>query len=149
MDSNNFQRLGSISNAHVGSEFEDRIREYFVRTGISLVRGFVIQVGIGETKKPHRFDWGSEDPPILIECKSHAWTAGGNIPSAKMTVWNEAMYYFYMAPETYRKALFTLKSLKGEMSLASYYMKCHAHLIPSGVEIWEYDMTCEQATRLL
>ena len=100
MSSINFQRLGAVSNTHAGSEFEDLVHDYFRGQGLTLVRGFTVQVGISEAKKPRRFDWGSESPAILIECKSHAWTAGGNIPSAKMTVWNEAMYCFYMAPKT-------------------------------------------------
>ena len=28
------------------------------------------------------------------------------MPSAKMTVWNEAMYYFHIAPKQYRKIMF-------------------------------------------
>lgn len=149
MNANNFQRVGAISNAHVGNDFEELVREHFSNAGLTLVRGFKVPVGVGETKKPRKFDWGSDQPPILIECKSHAWTVGGNTPSAKMTVWNEAMYYFYLAPKTYRKLLFTLKSMKQETSLASHYMKCYGHLIPPGVEIWEFDIVDKQATRLL
>jgi hypothetical protein len=149
MDNNNFQRIGAISNAHVGNEFEDVVREYFRGQGFSLVRGFKVPVGIGKVAKARRFDWGSDDPPILVECKSHAWTVGGNIPSAKMTVWNEAMYYFHMAPASYRKVLFTLKSVRAGTSLASHYIKCYAHLIPRGVEIWEYDSVNRIARQLL
>lgn len=149
MNANNFQRVGAISNAHVGNDFEELVREHFSKAGLTLVRGFKVPVGVGETKKPRTFDWGSDQPPILIECKSHAWTVGGNTPSAKMTVWNEAMYYFYLAPKTYRKLLFTLKSMKQETSLASHYIKCYGHLIPPGVEIWEFGIVDKQATRLL
>src|SRR5258708_36854318 len=119
MSTNKFQRIGAVSNADVGNEFEDLVREHFRSQGMSLVRGFEVPVGVGEMKKPRKFDWGSDAPPILIECKSHAWTVSGNTPSAKMTVWNEAMYYFYLAPETYRKGLFILKSMKDETSPAS------------------------------
>jgi hypothetical protein len=149
MGTNNFQRLGAVSNAHVGNEFEELVREHFRGQGLSLIRGFKVPVGVGEIKKPRKFDWGSDEPPILIECKSHAWTVSGNTPSAKMTVWNEAMYYFYIAPKTYRKVLFTLKSMKEETSLAVHYIKCYGHLIPPGVEIWEFDMVGKQAHRLL
>jgi hypothetical protein len=125
------------------------VRDHFRDQGLALVRGFKVPVGVGEIKKTRKFDWGSDEPPILIECKSHAWTVSGNIPSAKMTVWNEAMYYFYIAPRTYRKVLFTLKSMKEETSLAVHYIKCYGHLIPPGVEIWEFDMAGKQAHRLL
>lgn len=149
MNANNFQRIGSVSNAHVGSEFEELVREHFRNEGLSLVRGFKVSVGVGELKKLRKFDWGSDEPPILVECKSHAWTTGGNIPSAKMTVWNEAMYYFHIAPRSYRKILFTLRSMKEGTSLAAHYIKCYRHLIPPGVEIWEFDITSRQASQLL
>lgn len=70
------------------------------------------------------------------------------MPSAKMTVWNEAMYYFHLAPETYRKILFVLKHSRRDVTLAGYYLKTHGHMVPTGVEIWEYDMTAKTAKRL-
>ncbi|WP_201087274.1 hypothetical protein [Serratia plymuthica] len=60
-------------------------------------------VEIDSIKKSHRFDLGCAEQKILVECKSHRWTIGNNIPSAKLTVWNEAMFYFYSAPAEYRK----------------------------------------------
>lgn len=86
MDINNFQRLGSVSNVHAGNDFELLARQFFAQQGIELTRNFVAPVGVGEQKKPHRFDLGSEKPPALVECKSHTWTQGGNMPRAKMTV---------------------------------------------------------------
>jgi hypothetical protein len=41
---------------------------------------------------------------------------GGNMTSAKMTVWNEAMYYFHVAPSSYRKIFFILKHYRREQS---------------------------------
>ncbi|MCM3671088.1 hypothetical protein M3181_19185 [Mesobacillus maritimus] len=76
-----------------------------------------------------------------MECKSHTWTASGNVPSAKITVWNEAMYYFHLAPKDYRKVFFILKdySTKCSETLGDYYTRTHSHLIPEDVEIMEYD----------
>jgi hypothetical protein len=56
------------------------------------------------------------------------------MPSAKITVWNEAMYYFHVAPSSYRKIFFVLKHYRKEQSLAAYYLKTHGHLVPAGVE---------------
>lgn len=70
------------------------------------------------------------------------------MPSAKMTVWNEAMYYFHVAPKDYRKIMFVLKHNRREVSLASYYLKTHGHLIPDGVEVWEYDTDQDVGERL-
>jgi hypothetical protein len=148
MDINNFQRVGSVSNAHAGSDFESVARAFFAHQGVELTRNFAAPVGVGEQKKLHRFDLGSADPPVLVECKSHTWTQGGNMPSAKMTVWNEAMYYFHLAPATYRKILFVLKHSRRDVTLAAYYLKTHGHMVPRGVEIWEYDLISSAAERL-
>jgi len=94
--SGNFQRVGAISNAHVGNEFEDLVRRFFLREGLVLRLGFSVPIGVAGIKKPRKFDMGAVEPPVLVECKSHNWTIGGNIPSAKITVWNESMYYFQL-----------------------------------------------------
>jgi hypothetical protein len=143
-----FQRVDSISNAHVGSDFEKAAQDVLASQNLHLVRGFSLPVGISEKKKEHRFDLGSASPEVIVECKSHKWTAGGFVPSAKMTVWNEAMYYFALAPETYRKILFVLRDYsakKGE-TLAEYYIRTYDHLVPDEVEIWEFDEDARQAT---
>jgi hypothetical protein len=95
-------RVGATSNTHAGNDFEGAARDFFGKQGIVLTKNFSVLVGISEAKKPHRFDLGSESPPVLVECKSHTWTQGGNMPNAK-TVWNEAMYYFHVAPDAYQK----------------------------------------------
>ncbi|MCA9934893.1 MAG: hypothetical protein H6662_10970 [Ardenticatenaceae bacterium] len=141
MDSNNFQRVGSTSNTHVGRNFEITAKNYFQQHGISLDRNYAVRLGVNIKKKNRQFDLGSDDPSILVECKSHRWTQGGNIPSAKMTVWNEAMYYFYLAPKRFRKVLFVLHdfSEKRNETLAAYYVRNYGHLIPIDVEILEYN----------
>lgn len=60
------------------------------------------------------------------------------MPSAKLTVWNEAMYYFALTPRRFRKIFFVLKDLRRTESLAEYYVRLQSHLIPDDVEVWEY-----------
>jgi hypothetical protein len=136
-----FQRVGSESNAHVGREFEDMAVAALGESGIDADKNFSVDVGVSGVKKAHRFDLGSESPPVLVECKAHPWTAGGNVPSAKLTVWNEAMYYFACAPSEYRKILFVLRDVRAKTgeTLAEYYIRIYRHLIPPDVEIWEFD----------
>lgn len=137
----NFQREGSISNAHVGRDFENVAVSVLKKRGIKVVENFSLKLGVGNIQKKHIFDLGSENPPVLVECKSHRWTSGSNVPSAKMTVWNEAMYYFACTPDKFRKIFFVLHDVRektGE-TLAQYYVRTHSHLIPKNVEIWEYD----------
>lgn len=150
---NNFQRENAISNAHVGREFEEVAIKYFERNNIILYKGVSLPVGVNQKKKNHLFDLGhtSSDPEkVIVECKSHKWTSGGNVPSAKLTVWNEAMYYFHLAPEEYRKIFFILKdySEKRGETLGEYYIRAYGHLIPDEVEIMEYDNIVEEIRML-
>ena len=144
---NNFQRVGSISNTHVGREFEEAARLFFAETGISLQAGFTAPVGV-RVKKRHKFDLGSDNPPILVECKSYTWTSGGNSPSAKIRGLNEVMLLFSVAPSHYRKILFVLKHLRKDLTLAAHYIKTQGHLIGQGVEIWEFDLGEKRGQRV-
>jgi len=134
------QRIGSVSNAQVGVDFECVALEYFASQGIRLSRNFPVEVGLSK-KKVHCFDLGTAKEKILVECKSHRWTAGARVPSAKTTVWNEAMYYFHLSPKDYRKILFVLhdRRVEGGESLLAYYHRTYSHLIPDGVEFMEWD----------
>lgn len=58
------------------------------------------------------------------------------------------MYYFHLAPATYRKILFVLKHSRREVTLASYYLRTHGHMVPDGVEIWEFDTETNSAEQL-
>jgi len=135
-----FQRKGSKSNAHVGQSFENDARLFFGKQGLILIPHFPIPIGIS-AKKRHKFDLGNKDQKIIVECKSHTWTETGNIPSAKITTWDQALFFFYIAPPDYRKILFVLKDFndKRGATLAEYYIRTKSHLIPLDVEIWEYD----------
>lgn len=148
METNNFQRVGVSSNTEAGRAFEKVARLYFLETGISLQVAFLVPVGF-KVKRSHRFDFGSETPPILVECKSYTWTSGGNSPSAKIRSLNEAMLLFSVAPSHYRKILFMLRHLRKEESLAAYYVRTQGHLIGPDVEIWEFDLSEKKATRVI
>lgn len=147
-----FQRLGSNSNSKIGADFEIAAQNYFVRNQhLVLQRNLTVPVGIDYAKKDHAFDLGCYEKKVLVECKSHKWTTpGDNVPSAKLTVWNEAMYYFFIAPQGYRKIMFVLRdySEKRQETLADYYLRTYSHLIPEGVEFWEFDEASKDAVKL-
>ncbi len=139
---NNNQRDGVLSNSSVGKEFQTRTKRYFEeKLKIELKEEVSIKIGIStrNSKEDHKFDLGNDE--IIVECKSHRWTVGDNIPSAKISVWNEAMYYFSLAPNNMRKILFVERhySDKKKKTLGQHYIETHRHLIPDDVEIWEYD----------
>jgi hypothetical protein len=135
-----FQRKGAKSNAHVGRAFEATARAFFAATGLELESNVSVDIGVNGAK-PHSFDLGNRDLKVLVECKSHTWTESGNVPSDKMTTWDQAMYLFHAAPSEYRKILFVLRdySTKRQETLAEYYLRTNSHLVPEGVEIWEFD----------
>ena len=146
----NFQREGSISNAHVGRDFEHATKKFFASIGLNLQKNLSLPVGIHSNKKDHSFDLGNSEQKIIVECKSHKWTKGDNVPSAKLTVWNEAMYYFLVAPKNFRKIFFVLRdhSEKRNETLATYYLRTYGHLVPDDVEIWEYEPTSLKAEQI-
>jgi hypothetical protein len=148
METNNFQRVGSISNSHVGREFEQAARAFFATTGVPLKPDFSVPVGHLK-KRMHKFDLGSEEPPILVECKSYTWTSGGNSPSAKIRSMNEVMLLFSVTPIHYRKILFVLRHLRRETSLAAHFIATQGHLVGPGIEIWDFDIEAKRAERLL
>ena len=129
--------MGNSDNPAIGAKFEEAVRLFFRGSGLDLERGHTVAVGAGSTTKPRKFDLGSSKPPTLVECKSHTWTGGGNAPSAKLSVWNEAMFYFVVAPQSYRKILAVLSLARNGESLADHYVKRFQHLVPIGVEIFE------------
>jgi len=153
MKDSSHQRVGAISNTHVGREFEDAVQSYFESQGITLARAFAVPVGHQcRTKKRHRYDLGSENPPILVECKAFTWAKSGKRPSAKIRSLNEAMFLFHLAPAHYRKLLVILRHMhprRSEDSLAAHYIRTQSHLVPEGIEIWQFDLLSRQAERLL
>jgi hypothetical protein len=86
-----FQRKGVKSNKQAGKDFEKKVKKYFKNQGIKLTQDIVVSIGINKKKKLHKFDLGDVTKKIIVECKSHTWTESGNIPSAKITTWDQAM----------------------------------------------------------
>ncbi len=137
--------MANKDNPAIGARFEISIQNYLRADGLSLERPFILEIGAFREKRPHKFDMGSRENKIVIECKSHGWTKGENAPSAKMSVWNEAMYYFYLTPRSFRKMFFIKKSMRNGKSLGKYYMERYLHLIPKDVELWEYCIDTNKA----
>ena len=136
------------NSTKIGQQFEDLALNFFYARGIDLWGDFAVPIGVAGRKKPHRFDLGSENPAIIVECKAHSWSLGAAMPSAKLTFWNEAMYYFHVAPRRYRKILFVLKQVRRGESLAARYLRIYDHLVPDDVELWEFDATARTGERL-
>lgn len=144
-----FQRKGADSNTQVGRDFEDKAQAFFVGQGLHLTPEISIEIGING-RKAHNFDLGDYKSKVLVECKAHTWTEGGNVPSAKITTWDQAMFFFHAAPSGFRKIFFVLRdfSKKRNETLGRYYIRMNSHLIPEDVEVWEFDETERTAERI-
>lgn len=139
----NFQRKDSLSNAFAGANFEDIVLNYFLKElNIEVTKRLKVDIGISTkiAKKSKCFDLGIANK-LIIECKSSNWTETGNTPSAKIATWNEAMYFFTLAPRELRKifAVERFHNNKRNISLAEYYLATNSHLIPDDVEFLEID----------
>jgi hypothetical protein len=58
------QRVGSVSNAHVGADFKRVAMEYFAKKGIIRSRNFSLEVGL-LAKKTLLRPWGVYFKPYL------------------------------------------------------------------------------------
>lgn len=137
--------MANSDNPRTGSDFEASVQAFFALRGLMLHRDFLQPVGMGDEKRMRSFDLGSLSPPLLLECKCHTWTIGAHSPSAKLSVWNEAMLYFAAAPSQFQKILLVKRNLRGNLSLADHYVARFGHLIPKGVSIIEYDNVFNKA----
>jgi hypothetical protein len=139
---NNFQREGSISNSHVGRNFENIVQEYFLTIGIQLDKDIKVKIGL-DSKKDKCFDLGNINENLLVECKAHTWTRPNyRYPSAKITTWVSEMYKFYLTPNEFRK-LFVVQydlNLRSNETLLQQFIRLNKHLIPNDVELMEYDI---------
>ena len=144
-----FQRKGWKNNTAVGNDFEAKAKRFFAADGLHLESNATVEIGVNG-KKSHGFDLGCLTQKVLVECKSHTWTAGRNVPSAKMTTWDQAMYFFFAGSSGYRKVFFVLRDYcaRRKETLAEYYIRTHYHLVPKDVEFWEYDEAKSTARRV-
>ena len=138
----NFQRDGSYSNTHAGRAYERRACGIFAEHGLLLESGHKVACGLsGDERKAHAFGLGSENPQVIVECKSPAPISGGNLPSDKTKNRAVAMFCFHLAPPDYRKICIAKRSVRPrwDESLSSYFMRTQVHMIPADGEFWDLD----------
>ena len=119
---------------------ETNVQSYFKRVeGKSLERPLALPVGYANPPKLHKFDLGSLEHRIVIECKCLSWTKSGGTPVAKLQGANEALLYLSHAPCGFRKILVFQRFVLSGQSLADRYPVMHGHLIPPDGELMEFD----------
>lgn len=130
--------LNSLNPAK-GKTFQLLVQQALV---LYFERSFVLEIAypIGKPAKDHQFDLASNDGEIIVETKNHTWTSGNNVPSAKMSVLNEAVFYLQHAPKNAHKLLvinMDRHSSRNE-TLAEYYVRTYRHLLDD-VSVMEFN----------
>lgn len=131
--------MSNSDNPKKGKEFQEKVLKWFETT---YNKPFAMEkkIAIGNPKKDHKFDIVSYDDFIAIECKCYSWTETGNVPSAKISRCNEAIFYLSFLPDSYDKYLVMEESRhsKRNETLAEYYFRINRHLI-GNIKIAEYN----------
>ena len=126
-------------NPKIGREFQERVKKWFE---MSKEMPFELEhpILIGYPAKLHKFDIADKAEKMVIECKSYTYTSTGNIPSAKLTTLNEAIFYFSFLPTVTEKVLVMAYAThpKRKETLAEYYVRINGHLLGQ-VNVWEYN----------
>lgn len=130
-------------------QFEQAVGLYLEeQLGLDLQHQFNVDIG-HQIKKPKRFDFGSEQPAVLVECKRYSFRKNGGTPNAKNENLTVALLELSVAPKHYRRMLFIAREVWKRVSLASRYLARYGHLVPPSIEIWEFDLDASKAQRLL
>ncbi|MFD2117620.1 hypothetical protein ACFSTH_11540 [Paenibacillus yanchengensis] len=101
---------------------------------------FEVAFPVGNPAKDHKFDLVSSNGEIIVKTKNYTWTESGNVPSAKLSVLNEAVFYLQHTPKGKTRIIvinYDLNVKKNE-SLANYYVKTYKHLLDD-VIVMEYN----------
>ncbi len=128
-----------MSTKNKGGQFENRVQtiaaKYF---NTKFVQGK--NVAIGNPPKNHSFDLVSKDDKIIIECKCYSWTKTDKVPSAKISILDEAVLYMRSAPAGSQKIIVMDKaySTTHKCTLAKYFVDKKGHLLED-VKVVEID----------
>jgi hypothetical protein len=119
-----------VSNTAAGRAFQERVGRIL---GQRFGEEFILEkeLPLGTPPKPHRFDLVSRSGSVVCECKAYTWTAGGNVPSAKITTLREAAAYLTQAPVESTKVLAIARSVRPEQeeTLGEYFVRLNAGLL--------------------
>ena len=127
----------NTENPLIGKAFQKKVQKILVER-YNMDFEWEPAIPIGTPPKNHRFDLSNNDRTIVVECKCYTWTDAGNIPSAKLTGLNEAVFYFGFLPSKTIKILCLKQSIypgKTE-TLAEYYVRVHGNLL-GDVKVFE------------
>jgi len=128
-----------VSNTEKGKQFQLRVRNA-LRMLLGDTLDMEVKLPIGDPPQLHTFDLATRDRRLVCECKAFAWTAGGNIPSAKITTLREAVTDLQQLPVQTVALLILQRDVHSltNQTLADYFVRLNRHLIRQ-VRIAELD----------
>ena len=126
-------------NPKIGRRFQEKVKQWFEMNEKTTFE-LEYPILIGYPAKLHKFDIADKSQKIVIECKSYTYTNTGNIPSAKLTTLNEAIFYFsFLSTETEKVLVMAYATHpRRKETLAEYYIRINGHLL-GDVKVWEYN----------
>ncbi len=135
-------------NPKVGREFQEKVKRWF-ETNTKSMFELERPIFIGNPAKLHKFDIAEKFETIVIECKSYTYTISGNIPSAKLTNLNQAVFYFSLLPAQTEKILVMAYAVhpKRRETLAEYYYRINRHLL-SDVKVLEFNIEANEMRKI-
>ncbi len=124
------------SNTAVGRAFQERVGQIL---GRHFGEEFILEaeLAIGTPPRRHRFDLVSRSGSVICECKAYTWTAGGKIPSAKITTLREAAGYLTQATVESTRVLAVARSVRPRQreTLGEYFVRPDAALLTDIVAV--------------
>ena len=137
--------MSNSDNPRIGADFEKQVLKWFndnkegnyelhIKAPICNPKSKTCEI------KNHEFDIVDPINKIAIECKRYTWTKTWNVPSAKMGVTNEAVFYLTCLPDDYQKIIVMFRSYNAKrgITLAEYYYKTNKALL-GDIQLMEFD----------
>src|SRR5215831_16906277 len=125
-----------ISNKEKGRLSQERCQSAMKR---AFGCEFELEVNLPiPTRRSHSLDLANADRTVVAECKAVAWTATGNIPSAKITPLREAVQYLRDLREVPTRCLVITRSChpRQKESLAAYFVRLNRDYL-GGIKAFE------------
>lgn len=106
-------------------------------------------IPIGHPPKAHRFDLASSDNGLVGECKNYHWTVSGNVPTAKISILNEAVLCLIQLRTGTHRFVVLPRSVHPSRNetLAGYYHRTYRHLL-GDICIFELDVTAKEVQEI-
>ena len=120
-----------------GDRFEQLVRGVLAKRGLRLARHHPVDVGVARQKREHKFDLGSDELRLLVECKGHEWPKQNGQLTTKFHAWKSDICFLQAAPDSYRKVFAVLHAERNGRTMLGVFLDRCGHLVTDDIEICE------------